>query len=134
MSRQRCSPILEIGSMAVAWVVGVGLMFFGCAALANARSPDELPKVSGVELQPLRAQARRIVNALEMLGQPLSEDAKQSLEKAYDDVDQARAVQSIQTVLDPLCLAAVEINPESRVSVRQGPAEPLLVKQGCASF
>ncbi len=134
MSRQRCSPILEIGSMAVAWVVGVGLMFFGCAALANARSPDELPKVSGVELQPLRAQARRIVDALEMLGQPLSEDAKQSLEKAYDDVDQARAVQSIQTVLDPLCLAAVEINPESRVSVRQGPAEPLLVKQGWRVF
>jgi hypothetical protein len=49
-----------------------------CAAvltfLAAHTSPlraADLPKVSGVEAQPLAAQVRRVVEALDLLGQPL---------------------------------------------------------------
>jgi len=34
----------------------------------------------------------------------------------------ARAVRAIQAALDPLCLIAVDINPESRVKVAAGPS------------
>ncbi len=40
----------------------------------------------------------------------------------------------IQAVLDPLCLAVVDINPESRVKVAAGPAAPKLMQQGWRVF
>ncbi len=37
------------------------------------------------------------------------------------DTDAKRSVRKIQAILDPYCLFAVTINPESRVSVVEGP-------------
>ncbi|MDG2396220.1 MAG: CehA/McbA family metallohydrolase, partial [Flavobacteriaceae bacterium] len=37
-------------------------------------------------------------------------------------------------MLDPFCLAYVEINPESRVKVHQGAATPLLMQEGWTSY
>src|SRR5215213_3001842 len=74
---------------------------------------DELPIVSNVELQPLGAQVRQVVEALEMLGQPLPATVKSRLDRALGTVDQGAAVRSVQEVLDPLCLVGVTINPES---------------------
>jgi hypothetical protein len=36
--------------------------------------------------------------------------------------------------LDPLCLAFVNVNPESRVKVARGPAKAQLVEQGWSVF
>jgi hypothetical protein len=43
-------------------------------------------------------------------------------------------VDEIQRILDKHCLAGVEINPESRVKVQQGPAKAILVEQGWRAF
>ena len=48
--------------------------------------------------------------------------------------DEAAAVARLQELLDPLVLAAIEINPESRVKVLPGEAEPKLVEQGVRLF
>src|SRR5439155_3416279 len=48
--------------------------------------------------------------------------------------DQTRQVRDIQAALDPYCLLAVHINPESRVKVAPGPARPVLVEKGWRQF
>ena len=93
---------------------------------------DDLPRVEGVDPQPLLAQSRRVAEALEMLGQPLTERDLARLRSAGDDPKTAARI--VQEVLDPLCLVGVEINPESRVKVAPGPASPTLMEQGWRVF
>ena len=88
---------------------------------------QELPVVPTVELQPLTAQVSRLIEALEVLGEPLPTDETAELRKAT-------AVTEIQKVLDRHCLVGIEINPESRVKVQEGPAKPELVEQGWRTF
>jgi hypothetical protein len=95
---------------------------------------QETPKVGQVEWQPLIAQVRRLVEALDYLGAPLSPADTQSLEKAARETDAARAAREIQNVLDRYCLLDIHINPESRVKVAQGAAKPELVEQGWRTF
>lgn len=93
---------------------------------------DELPRVTNVDPQPLIAQAKRVAEALDLLGQPLSQRDMDRLSSAAEDPKAAAKV--VQDVLDPLCLVGVEINPESRVKAAPGPAAPKLVQQGWKIF
>ncbi|HJQ31301.1 MAG TPA: CehA/McbA family metallohydrolase [Pyrinomonadaceae bacterium] len=96
---------------------------------ARAEAKGEAP-----ELQPLAAQARRVVEALELLGEPFTEADKRAIESASEDADEARALNAIQGVLDRRVLANVNISPESRVSVTRGAARAQLVEQGWRCF
>jgi hypothetical protein len=40
----------------------------------------------------------------------------------------------VQEILDPYCLAIVNINPESRVKVLRGAAKPRLIQNGWVSY
>jgi len=80
-----------------------------------------------VELQPLRGQARRLVETLDYLGAPLGAAEKEAL-------DRAASAAAIQEVLDRRCLFEVQINPESRVRVTPGPARAELVEGGWRTF
>jgi hypothetical protein len=91
-------------------------------------------KVEKVELQPLAAQARRVVEALDFLGASVSPADKQALEKAIHEANAQQAISRIQDVLDKYCLMDVNINPESRVKVTQGLARAELVEQGWRTF
>ena len=71
---------------------------------------DELPMVRDVEFQPLSAQVKRVVEALDMLGQPLGRDEKARLEQALDSTGREPAIRTIQEVLDQHCLIGIEIN------------------------
>ena len=44
------------------------------------------------------------------------------------------AVKQLQLILDPLCLAFVNINAESRVKVAEGPVKKELMQQGWRAF
>jgi hypothetical protein len=104
-----------------------------CLALicvGSAQAVDSLPEVRGVDAQPLKAQAKRVAEALGYLGEPLAADEQAALDKAVAMSDEAEAVAAIQKVFDPRCLAGVNINPESRVKVERGPAPAELVEQG----
>ena len=95
---------------------------------------DALPMVTEVEWQPLSAQVKRVVQALEMVGAPLDADRQKAIDAALAMTDEAAAVKSVQQVLDPLCLVGVNINPESRVKVAAGQAPPELLQQGHRVF
>ncbi len=94
---------------------------------------DDLAPVAGVEAQPLIAQVKRLVEAMEYVGSPLDAGEKAAIAKAYD-LPGDDAVQAIQKALAPRVLAAVHVNPESRVKVARGPAKADLVEQGWRVF
>jgi hypothetical protein len=104
------------------------------ASISTAVSAENLPLVRDVELQPLAAHAERIVQALEVLGSPLTKAQQAKLQEALAETNPATAVESIQRLLDPLCLVGVTINPESRVKVQDGPARKELIQQGWRVF
>lgn len=87
-----------------------------------------------VELQPLAAHVKRVVEALDYLGAPLAPIDKQALEQALNETDAGWASRAIQDVLDKYRLLDVYINPESRVRVTQGVANPELVQHGWRTF
>lgn len=104
------------------------------SATAQADDQPPLPVIRQVELQPLKSQVRRVVQALQLLGSPLDEQRQADLKTALQDVDPASALPKIQAALDPLCLAAVTINAESRVKVSPGPAPRELIQHGWRVF
>jgi hypothetical protein len=96
---------------------------------------QDLPMVTAVEHQPLAAQALRLVEALQYLGEPLPANEVAQLQKlAAATSAKPAAVAEIQTILDRHCLVGININPESRVKAQEGPARPELVEQGWRSF
>jgi len=105
-----------------------------CLSLLNSSNADDLDIVGGVEAQPLKSQVRRVVQALEFLGQPLDELAQAALDNALKETDNKLAVAAIQQALDPLALAGVNINAESRVKVSIGTVKKQLVEQGWSVF
>lgn len=124
-------------STRLAAVVFFSSSLLGGLASSEAADKEErpgLPVVRQVEAQPLKAQVTRVVQALELLGNPLAKDERSALEKAFNEKDAASSIEKIQAVLDPLCLVAVNINPESRVKVAAGPAPHKLVEQGWRVF
>ena len=87
-----------------------------------------------VELQPFIAQVKRVVEAMDYLGEPFSAADKQQLERAFNEADRSGAVGQIERVLDQRVLLRVSINPESRVSVARGLASPSLIEKGWRSY
>jgi hypothetical protein len=88
----------------------------------------------GVPLQPLAQQVRRLESALRYLGQPLPAADHLAINEAVALADETAAAARLQAVLDRHVLATVRINPESRVSVEQGAAKPVLVQGGTRLF
>jgi hypothetical protein len=107
--------------------MSIRLLLIGLlAALAPvATRGDDLPVVT-VEGQPLAANVRRVMQALELVGQGLPAEVAAKLEAAAKERDHA----VLQSTLDKHVLLAVAINPESRVKVLRGPAEAQLQQAG----
>jgi hypothetical protein len=101
----------------------VGIAFFiSTGALAD------------VDFQPLSAHAVRVNDALKLVGEPLSPADEKALLQAAGGKGGPAAVAEIQRILDKYCLLLVNINPESRVKLERGPAQPELVEQGWRTF
>ncbi|MBA4054527.1 MAG: hypothetical protein C0490_07440, partial [Marivirga sp.] len=90
--------------------------------------------VTNVEPQPLLAQAMRVSEALTFIGSSLPAESIGQLQALGNSPIAKETVIKVQEILDPYCLAMVEINPESRVKVVQGPARPVLMQEGWSSF
>ncbi len=108
--------------------------------LIGSTARAQWPRVRKVERQPLAAQARRVADALELLGAPLPAAERKALAEAAEASDEGRAVAAIEDILDSHCLAALEIrkDPASRSGIRltaqPGPARPELAEQGWRVF
>ena len=111
------------------------LVCFSLAVASLVCPAEELPLVTNVEFQPLAAQVTRLLQALELVGEPLPAADAQQLRRMVDQGPaNAASVEAVQKILDKYCLAGVNINPESRVKVQQGPAKAELVEQGWRAF
>ena len=104
------------------------------AFISTSAALAELPQVKQGAVQPLANHVAQLTEAMEYVGVPLSSQDKAKLAGALKNDDDAAAVRAVQEVLDPLCLLAVHINPESRVKVETGPAKAQLVEQGWRQF
>jgi hypothetical protein len=111
----------------------LGFAFAVCAVALLSVAPRPLRAAASVDPQPFKAQARRVAQALEHLGAPLSESQQRALDRALA-ADGPEAVAQVQAVFDPLCIATVNINPESRVKVAPGAAAKSLAQQGWRVF
>jgi hypothetical protein len=105
------------------------------AALATAVLPviaaDTPPRA---EPQPFGLLARRVVTALDQLGQPLPPGDRQAFDAALAAPDTESGVARAMSVLDSHVLAIVQVNPEARVSVTRGGAPADLVQAGTRLF
>ena len=100
----------------------------------GTHSRDTHKTVTGVEPKPLLAQAIRLKEALSFLGSSLSKEDEQKLASLQHESLTQASVKKVQDILDPYCLAMVNINPESRVKVVRGPALAKLIQNGWVSF
>ena len=116
--------------------VGIISMLVMVAAMLLVQTASAQPSsvvAREVEKQPFVAQVRRLIQAMEFLGEPFSAAEMHELETAINTSD-GDAVHKIQAVLDAHALFAVTINPELRVRVSAGQAKPELVEQGWRQF
>ncbi len=111
------------------FLTGLGLML-----LISPLNAQELARITGVEPQPLLAQAIRLNEALSFLGSRLQPEDEQRLLGLRDHAADEELVALVQEILDPYCIAMVEINPEARVKVLRGAAQPELIQGGWKSF
>lgn len=108
--------------------------FQEAATPARITRGQALPFVENVSAQTLAARARDLINLMESQGNPVPSGTRAALNRALQEKTEEEQVRGIQAALDPLCLLAVHINPESRVKVAQGPATPELLQQDWRLF
>ncbi|WP_276374198.1 CehA/McbA family metallohydrolase [Chryseolinea sp. H1M3-3] len=90
--------------------------------------------VDDIEPQPLLAHAMRLNDALTLLGSSLATEDQRRIKELQNKSLTAQTSRDIQAILDPYCLAIVDINPEARVKVTRGPATATLMQHGWTSF
>jgi hypothetical protein len=102
--------------------------------LSYAAPAADPPKVTKVELQPLAAQVKRLLEALDYLGNPLPADSRKAVREALANTDKTQAVAAIQAALDKHCLAGVRLGQGNTLETLAGPAKPELAEQGWRVF
>jgi hypothetical protein len=112
----------------------VSLSWLALPQMVRAQLAPQLPLVRGVEMQPLIAQVKRLLEATEYLGMPLAAQDKAAVQAALRVTDFNVAGEAIQSVLDRYCLVGVHINAEMRVKVARGEAKAQLVEGGWRQF
>lgn len=102
------------------------VIYFGIGASPAFGQPP-LPLVEDVDVKALRQQCERLHSA--MLAN-LGADARAEIERLARTTDPIPEdfAEQVQKILDPHCLIAVNINPESRVKAARGPRASELEK------
>ncbi len=98
-------------------------VFFLSVTLPADAQPT-LPIVEDVPWRPLRAHCSAVLKALNEAHASLPAETVHQLQALLDaePKNPGRAIRTMQELLDPHCLIAVNINPESRVKASRGPA------------
>lgn len=117
-------------------MLNLGCRFAVICLLAGAAIGlgQDLPTAPDVEYQPFVAHVQRVIDALDFVGEPLSTADRQAIDRQLKSTEFAKAIPAIQAILDKHVLLGVDINPESRVKTRVGPAPKRLVENGWRNF
>ncbi len=137
MPRPPLSGILLVHPLATALPSSPLLPALAAAAalwLGRGALAADFPQSAAVEIQPLKLQVQRVVEAMDYLGFPLRGPDRHALASALAEEDPAALRDGVQSVLDRYALCGVEINPEMRVKVSRGPAAAVLPEQGWGQF
>ena len=126
----RYHTLLKTGACCPLYLILISWMLL----LTSVGFTDELNLVTEVEFQPFASATQRLIEALDYLGSPLSEDDLSAIKEALVSDDHTQAIVDIQKILDAYCLTGVNINPESRVKVKEGPVDKELMQQGWRTF
>ena len=118
------------------------LLQSGVATAATLAAPasalaQALPPAGAIDpawAQPMLAQARRVIAALQALGEPLAAAEIAAIDALERAGDLGGAAALAAQLFDRRTLLAAAVTPEARVSVRQGAAQPLLVQSGWRVF
>lgn len=110
------------------------LLVFAAHSLFVASLTAQDTLVTSVPRQPLEASVKRLREAMRFLGEPVDGSIEKTFARLENQSDDAAVVAEIQKTLDPLCLAVVSINPESRVKVASATQSPTLVEKGWRTF
>ncbi|NND05572.1 MAG: CehA/McbA family metallohydrolase [Saprospiraceae bacterium] len=114
---------------------GLSIIFcLCCLSQLSYSQHTHTHSVKGIEPQPLLAHSLRIADGLTFVGSPLPADISRELSSLSFQRHDDEMVGTIQNLLDPLCLAHIHINPESRVKVEPGEVQPVLVQGGWTTF
>jgi len=104
----------------------IGLLM---AALHISSVQSAIPTGDKTELPALHANCDLVLRALDSLGASLPETTAKALKELITNSGaDNQAAEKIQQLLDPHCLIAVTINPESRVKAARGAAKAELVQ------
>ncbi len=95
-------------------------------AFAPLLPAADKPPAVDEEGQPLAGNVDRVLKALEFLSAPLPKDTDTALRAAVEKQD----AKQLQKVLDDRVSFMVNINPEARVKVAEGPLVPALQQSG----
>ena len=79
-----------------------------------------LPQVARVDAQPLVLLTKRLGEALQTMGSPLSAEQTSALAALNAESDDAKITAAIQRTLDPLCFAAVELGVDGAMKITPG--------------
>jgi hypothetical protein len=105
----------------------------GASALHAAPRQDpgtqSWPGIERVDAQPLLLQIERLREALQYIGAPLSAEQITGLEMLAEETDDRLVTAGVQALLDPLCIAAVEIDRD-RIRAVAAAGEHKIVQQG----
>lgn len=115
-------------------IATIAVLLLSVATTLLAADPAPLTIVTNVERQPLVAQVKRLVDAMDYLGTPLREADRAALNQAFEEMDAEQAAAAIQKVLDPYCLLGVELKADSQPNVAPGTADKRLTEQGWSQF
>lgn len=113
--------------------------FASCVCLivlsAPAQAGDRLPVIEDADMVLLQKNVGRIFDALQKLRSPFGHKETEAIKLLLNDGRKSPEIsRGLQELLDPHCLVAVSINPESRVKAARGPAKAILKRGSEAIF
>ena len=103
----------------------------GLVALGDEPTPTQL---INVPRQPMLAQVHRLTEALEVVGNPFDAETTQQLIALKSEADASKVVSEVQRLLDPFCIATVDLQPSGPPEVTRGTASTELLEQGWRTF
>jgi hypothetical protein len=110
------------------------IMYLPVTTFSQHHHAHEVAIPVNVDPQPLLAQALRLRESIIFLGGSLAPADDKALIALQNQSHSQETVKKIQEILDPYCIAIVNINPEARVKVQPGHAPAKLVQGGWTTF
>lgn len=118
----------------IIFIVILAVLLGSCLDKKGEQHKNEIGIIkegSNLKKQPFYFQVKNLIEALDFVGTPISEEDKEVIFKL---IHQDEKTEKIDSILEKYTLFNVHINPESRVKVKEGAANPELVQSGWKSY